>query len=390
VSEGPDPTSNVSPEGSQTPPIPFYRRLLYHAAPYVILASLLVAAESTVRLLLPNLPALEVFVQPPELRPNLAEKIDSSVFTGDPLLMWGFRPNLKDAYWDFTLITTNAQGLRHEGNVGKKQPGALRIVCLGDSVTFGYRVPLCFPDNLTNVDRQYQCYPILLEKRLRDMNPGRQVEVYSMAVPAYTSYQGLNWLRRDIGSLKPDIVTICFGWNDVSARPLTDRQAMPNDWFHVTSRWLLAHSQALTHFSRWRHTRNVKKQPAPGPWNTHRVPQDEFVANNLEMARIARANGAQPVLIGTIYRDSQANPGEAALIKQYRDALRAAATASNIPFLEMTELTEAGFPDNSRLFGESIHPNGWGHEHMRDYLFKFLSDQGMLKAIDIPKKPPTP
>ena len=114
------------------------------------------------------------------------------------------------------------------------------------------------------------------------------------------------------------------------------------------------------------------------------------MANNLEMARIARAHGAQPVLIGTIYRDSQANPGEAALIKQYRDALRTAAAASNIPFLEMTELTEAGFPDNSRLFGESIHPNGWGHEHMRDYLFKFLSDQGMLKAIDIPKKPATP
>ena len=222
------------------------------------------------------------------------------------------------------------------------------------------------------------------------MAPGRQIEVYSMAVPAYTSYQGLNWLRRDIGSLKPDIVTICYGWNDVSARPLTDREAMPNDWFHVTSRWLLAHSQALTHFSRWRHTKNIKKQPAPGPWNTHRVTQDEFVANNLEMARIVQAHGAQPVFIGTIYRDSQGNPGEAALIKQYRDALRTNAAASKIPFLEMTELTEAGFPNNSMLFGESIHPNGWGHEHMRDYLFNFLSAQGMLKAIDLPKATPTP
>ena len=81
-----------------------------------------------------------------------------------------------------------------------------------------------FPDRpIATIDRQYQCYPILLEQRLRAMTPGRPIEVFSMAVPAYTSYQGLNWLRRDIGSLKPDIVTICFGWNDVSARPLTDR-----------------------------------------------------------------------------------------------------------------------------------------------------------------------
>src|SRR5438128_1916643 len=172
---------------------------------------------------------------------------------GDPLLFWRVRPNLKEVVWDFTSVSTNTQGLRHDGDIGRKRPGAFRIVCVGDSVTFGFRVPLVFPEHPHDYAREQLPYPLLLERQLREANPGKLIEVIPLAVPAYTTYQGLNLLRYEIDFLKPDVVTVCFGWNDVCLRPVPDRQSMPVDWPHLAVRSLMSHSQALIHFSQWRH-----------------------------------------------------------------------------------------------------------------------------------------
>src|SRR5438093_278244 len=77
-----------------------------------------------------------------------------------------------------------------------KPAGGFRIVCLGDSVTFGFRVPLVFPDKPTVYDPYAQPYPRLLEDRLRAANPGRWIEVIALAVPGYSSHQGRAWLQR--------------------------------------------------------------------------------------------------------------------------------------------------------------------------------------------------
>src|SRR5204862_1220499 len=107
-----------------------------------------------------------------------------------------------------------------------KQPGAVRIVCLGDSVTFGYRVPVVWPDKPTEYDPEWLPFPMLLEKQLRAANPNRQLDVITMAVPGYTSHQGLAWLRRDIDKLQPDLVVVSFGWNDASLSDVPDREAI--------------------------------------------------------------------------------------------------------------------------------------------------------------------
>ena len=287
--------------------------------------------------------------------------------------------------WDFTVVSTNAQGLRHEGNIGRKPAGGFRIVCLGDSVTFGYRVPLVFSEKPHDYAPDQLPYPLLLERQLRDANPGRQIEVVPMAVPAYTTYQGLNWLRRDIDFLKPDVVTVCFGWNDVCLRPVPDRLLMPVDWAHLTIRSLMSHSQALIHLSRWRHSEKARQSASNPPSIIPRVPQDEYVANLLKIGRLTRDRGAQPLLIAPVYRDALNNPPEAALIKQYRDALRAAAETSAIPYLVIQELTETNYPANDDLFGELIHPNYQGHQVMARELLKFFAAHETLRPLNVPQ-----
>jgi lysophospholipase L1-like esterase len=367
--------------------IPLYRRVLFLSVPYILLALLFFGIESATRFFSPHIALLDVLIQPEALRPDLSEHKDSTIFIGDPLLFWRVRPNLKEVVWDFTVVSTNAQGLRHEGDIGRKSAGGFRIVCLGDSVTFGYRVPLVFPEKPHEYAPDQLPYPLLLEKRLRETNPGRRIEVIPLAMPAYTTYQGLNWLRRDIDSLQPDVVTACFGWNDVCLRPVPDRLSMPVDWIHVTVRSLMSHSQALIQFSRWRHTQKARTVASNPPPTTPRVAQNEYVANLLEIARIARAHGAQSLLIAPVYRDAVADRAEAARIKQYRDALRVAAGSNAVPYLEIPELMETNYPANDNLFGELIHPNYQGHQVMARELFKFFAMHEMLKPLSIPQGP---
>ena len=366
-------------------PLTRRRRLLFLSIPYLIFILLLGAVEGGTRLLLPHVSLLEALVESQKQQADFADRAHVSIFAGDPLLFWRLQPHLDKAIWDFTVVSTNAQGLRHEGDTGPKARGTLRVVCLGDSVTFGYRVPVVFPDHPQAYAADWLPYPMLLERRLRAANPGREIEVIALAVPGYTSYQGLLWLQRDIEALQPDVVTVCFGWNDTGLRAQPDRIVMPAGWARVTYRRLMGYSQALTHVTLWLQRRKAKPHAPAPPVVIPRVPQAEFVSNMLEIARLARTHGAQALLIAPVYRDAVTDPPEAARIKGHRDALRAAAEANGVPYLEMQALTETNYPATQQLFGELIHPNHEGHRLMATELLKYFAAHDTLKGLNVPQ-----
>src|SRR5205823_1433580 len=78
-------------------------------------------------------------------------------------------------------LITNALGLRERDLSVAKRPGTIRILCLGDSFTFG----------MTPLD---QSWPKILERRLQRRFPGRSLEVINAGVPRYSTYQELAWL----------------------------------------------------------------------------------------------------------------------------------------------------------------------------------------------------
>jgi lysophospholipase L1-like esterase len=362
--------------------IPLRRRLLYIGIIYVVFLLLLLSVELVTRLTMTRVESLDLFVNTLQQKMQVASPQQSTIFEGDPLLLWRLKPNLDQAYWDFTVVSTNAQHFRADYPIGAKPAGTFRIVCLGDSVTFGYRVPPVWPERPKDYNPEWQPYPMLLERELRKANPNRSIEVFPMAVPGYTSHQGLAWLRRDIGYLKPDLVIASFGWNDASLSDAPDREAIDTRWSPVTIRWLIDHSQAFAHATRWLRSRNEVKAVVRVP--VPRVSQKEYVENFNAIVRLAKDHGAGVIVIGAPYRDSTTNPAEAKLMTQYRAWLKSEMQQSQTPYLEILELTEAAGTVNQGFFGELIHPNHMGHRLMASELLELMSQRHLLGDLNVP------
>ena len=82
-------------------------------------------------------------------------------------------------------------------------PHVIRIMCLGDSFTFGMGAP-----------RGYS-YPAQLQRYLQQCRPDKEFEIYNAGLPGSTSSQALSRLQKGLfGQFKPDILLILVGVND--------------------------------------------------------------------------------------------------------------------------------------------------------------------------------
>jgi lysophospholipase L1-like esterase len=360
------------------------KELSRHAIALVVSVAVLAGIEGIVRAKLPHIPTLSLFVISSLQQTGFTDSENVTIFEGDPLLFWRARPNLDRVIWDFTVVSTNEQGIRHVGPIRPKREGSRRIVTLGDSVTFGYRIPVVFPEKPEDYDREALPYTLAMERDLRAANPDRDIEVLNLAVPGYTSHQGLAWLRRDIKKLKPDLVIACFGWNDINLRAANDREMMKTDRHLVTLRRVGSASQAISHAVSWWRARPMSK-PEPFAGGVLRVPIEHYVENFLEIAKLAKTHGASIAVIGPVYRGFDNNPEESERMTRQRDALRTAMQEAEIPYLEIPELTEHNRAGNLWLFGEPVHPNVQGHRIMEVQLLEFLSRQGMLWDLSVPE-----
>jgi len=379
--------TDPKPVDKKRPPLTLRRKLLYAGVVYGVFLLILLGVEVTTRLTRPHVSSLNLFVNTPQQRMQIADEKQAGIFEGDPLLLWRLKPNLDHVVWDFTILSTNAQSFRADYPIGAKNPGTYRIICLGDSVTFGYRVPVVWPDKPTEYDPEWLPFPMLLEKQLRQANPNRQIEVFPMAVPGYTSHQGLAWLKHDIDRLQPDMVIASFGWNDTSLSDVPDREAIRTDWYPVAVRWLIDHSQAFAHATQWLRSRNNSAQKVVLK-PVSRVSEAEYIDNFASIIDLVRSRGAGLILWGAPYRDSKTNPPEAALMLGYRNSLRHVAERKQVAYLEILELTEFAGSVNEGFFGELIHPNHIGHRLIASELLKLMARNKMLGDMKVPELVP--
>ena len=148
----------------------------------------------------------------------------------DPELFWRGRPDFEQKYVNlFTAVESDEvrravlrrfspslpaelQGnptwrvkLDHEGfrgdALGRKNPDALRVVCLGDSWTFG-----------ASVD-QDASYPAQVEKLLATQYPGKKLEVKNLGIIGHSSFQGVKLLPTAM-ALEPDVLVIAYAMNE--------------------------------------------------------------------------------------------------------------------------------------------------------------------------------
>lgn len=121
----------------------------------------------------------------------------------DSVLFWRQKPNSILSFQN-TKVKINSFGLRNRNIQLKKTEEVFRIICLGASPTFGW-----------GVDSE-DAYPYQVEKLLREKYGfSKRIEVINAGSIGYSSYQGLNFLKKDILKFSPDLITVSYVINDV-------------------------------------------------------------------------------------------------------------------------------------------------------------------------------
>ena len=194
----------------------------------------------------------------------------------DPAVGTIFRPNCIGTLVG-TPFRTNSLGLRGP----EPRPGARRILAVGDSSTWGWKVA------------DDQTYPARLQALLDEREAPHHWDVLNAGVPGWTSYQGLVFLRDRGLALHPEIVIVSFGFNDTSdLGDIEERLAHEREMQTLLKidDFLLDHSSAYR-FARWQ---SQKLTPAHRPL---RVPPEKYRTNLTEIFRLIVDAGARPVLV---------------------------------------------------------------------------------------------
>lgn len=123
----------------------------------------------------------------------------------NPVLPEEFRGNHT---WELRL---NSEGFRGPEFAAAKPARTIRVACIGDSWTFGMNV------------NQDQTYPARLAEWLKKEHPAAQYEVMNFGTLGYSSFQGLQLLKRRVLDFNPDVLVIGFGMNDSGVSGYRDK-----------------------------------------------------------------------------------------------------------------------------------------------------------------------
>ncbi|MDA1165711.1 MAG: GDSL-type esterase/lipase family protein [Planctomycetota bacterium] len=141
----------------------------------------------------------------------LGTKQDDLMLNFDSQRFWKLKPNIEihdaeNTFWQGTV--SNSRGFRCPEFAIPKSQGVLRIVCFGDSSTFGIGAPMedTWPSVLQNM--LDQATPLEFDRQ------EQRFEVINAGVPGYTSYQGLQHMRQELDRLQPDLVMASYANND--------------------------------------------------------------------------------------------------------------------------------------------------------------------------------
>ena len=186
------------------------------------------------------------------------------------------------------VAVANRDGLR--GTAAERPKQRTRVLCLGDSVTFGYA-----PD--VNDDTTY---PAILGRLL---DSGR-FEVINGGMPGFGSIDCLNHWVYKLSELTPDYVVILAGWNDsLHMQPLVKRPASPGPLAFLNSLAIFRLTRELVvriqgprppNFA-WERTHLMNAPQPTDPLSDEEFARSKRVLETL--VRVCRDQGAVPLVL---------------------------------------------------------------------------------------------
>ncbi|MBI5851257.1 MAG: SGNH/GDSL hydrolase family protein [Planctomycetes bacterium] len=272
----------------------------------------------------------------------------ADVFETDDELFWRLRAGA-------TGLRVNELGLRGALPRGAKSAGDFRVLCVGDSSTFGIGV------------REEESWPRVLERSLQDETPRRRVAAIVAALPGWSTWQDRRLLEREATRFAPDLTVFYVGaWNDyVPAIGTSDRERTQrrDHGGSRLGRLIEGHARA----DRASYVAAFERGEAP---DGRRVSPFEFRENLLAMFdAVTRLGGAICVVIPPIERGMRA---KYPIGDEYRDALVQLAASAGARVIDaratfdeeddaLARVEPVPPGDRTHCFADGVHPTPHGH-----------------------------
>jgi lysophospholipase L1-like esterase len=248
-------------------------------------------------------------------------------------------------------IENDSAGLRGPERTADGGADVYRILCVGDSVTFGF-----------NVD-QPDPYPRRLEALLRERHPGKRIEVLNAGVPGWSWVQGLRFVEAYGLAMQPDLVIAAHGTNDQFWQAvITDRERLPAAGVAASEMrqpTLLERTSLYRLLSGWGrrwHGEASAVSPACRDAAAHgescrRVSVPDIEATIAEMREHVRAAGSELIVANMDFMETPAVNG-----------VRNAASAGGLPFVDLVaEFRRLEQADEAALAAQlGLRPGGAG------------------------------
>jgi lysophospholipase L1-like esterase len=301
----------------------------------------------------------------------------------------------RTVYIDFKNVrssrcSTNSYGFREDVEIHDEKPvSEYRILCVGDSSTFGLTVD------------QTQTYPAQLQSILIARCSGESnYRVINGGCPGFTSFQAVRFMERWVPRLKPDLITYSIGFNDSTLAYKADKDA---DYHKEAMAWLQhafcsSNTFLLINYLAVLNIKLVGKSKMADRTSIRVGPLD-YESNLIQAVQIARDNGAEiifcPITVVSPYMEVMCKVAKeySVPLVQTEDSLwRAFITiydgadeyhgvkldyygeidTSFLSYNEMGEFKSSTMRTKPYVFADSIHPNPIGYRAIAEDLAKVI------------------
>jgi lysophospholipase L1-like esterase len=302
----------------------------------------------------------------------------------DPVFGWRNRADLEPTGCDpgnrpiDRDARINAHGFRGAEIEPSKPPGTIRIVCMGDSGTFGVQSFVNEAEPSNPIFRAVDNYPEELARRLEREN-FEHVEVINAGVIGHSTSHGLRLLILRVLELDPDIVTVRYGANDSlrswapQRRTLEPENGFARALLYELHDWKLARLGLGAYQS----VPSLHPEPHKVWWST-----DARFRRNLErMLAVTRKHDVRLLVVDTPIHYSAIHRRSALRRLRALQTLQSEfASEHGVPRLTTKPYLSNPY-DRYYDSSDAVHPNQRGARLIGELLFEELRRLGWLDPI---------
>lgn len=276
--------------------------------------------------------------------------------------------------------TINSQQIRGKEFLAAKAENTIRVIAVGDSITFG----VSNPDEYT--------YPWLMNEAFAKMpNIPVNVEVINAGQQGSSSDDCVYWIKEKVLSLQPDLLIVMVGWNDIikglyEGRPKTNTVLQ---YLTLKSVLVLTVREKVS---------AVKGNIDKAYWEEvyYRPPEKVFQRyekNLFEIAAIAKTNKINIFLMKFPYGEisTQDDKEFSRTVQQYKnqemkedykrihDIMDKVGSDMSIKVLDVARFFSQSGEQNKLFFDDGIHLSNYGNKILAQLVIDFIIENQFIE-----------